>query len=151
MNKFMAEAIKEAEFGIKNNHGGPFGSVVVLNGQVIGKGHNQVLLNNDCTCHGEMQAIRDACKNISSYDLSGAELYTTAYPCPMCMGAILWSNVSKIYYGCTVEDTDKIGFRDDKFYDFLSSDDKEDTLSEVDRNECQSLFSEYESLNRVRY
>ena len=116
-SKFMKEAIKEAYDGINKKHGGPFGAVIVKNGKVIGKGHNRVLKDKDPTCHGEIIAIREACKNLNSFDLSGSVLYTTAEPCPMCKGAILWANISKVYYGCNIEDTDKIGFRDQKFYD----------------------------------
>ena len=85
---FMREAIKEAYDGIDHKHGGAFGCVIVKDGVIVGKGHNEVIKNNDCTCHGEMVAIRDACKNLDTFDLSGCELYTTAQPCPMCSGAI---------------------------------------------------------------
>ena len=140
---YMKEALKEAYEGIEAGHGGPFGSVIVRDGKIIGRGHNRVLLKHDPTCHGEMEAIRDACEKEGSHDLSGCELYTTAEPCPMCLGAILWANISKVYYGCNVNDTDSIGFRDDKFYNFFNG--KEDilTLEESDRAECQKLFEDY--------
>ena len=140
-SKFMKEAIKEAYEGIKQKHGGPFGSVVVKNGKIIGRGHNRVLKDKDPTCHGEIMAIRDACKNLNSFDLSDCVLYTTAEPCPMCKGAILWANISKVYYGCNIEDTDKIGFRDQKFYDNWENDEK--YLEEFDREECEKLFLDY--------
>ena len=114
-NRFMQLAIDEARQGIEHQHGGPFGSVVVKDGKVIGKGHNCVLKNNDPTCHGEVAAIRDACPYIGSFDLSGCEIYTTGEPCHMCLCACMWANISKIYCGCTIEDNGKIGFRDDKF------------------------------------
>ena len=101
-NQYMKEAIEEAYIGIRSKHGGPFGCVIVKDGKIIGRGHNRVLLNKDATCHGEIEAIRDASSNIGSHDLSGAELYTTAAPCPMCKGAILWANIDKVYYGCNV-------------------------------------------------
>lgn len=116
MNKFMQEAIEEARRGIRAGDGGPFGAVVVKEGKIIGKGHNQVIKNNDPTCHGEVMAIKDACKTLNNFDLSGCEIYTTGEPCPMCYGAILWSNIEKVYYGCNIVDTDIIGFRDDNFY-----------------------------------
>ncbi len=116
MNKFMEIAIEEARNGINEGHGGPFGCVIVKNGKIIGKGHNEVVKNTDPTCHGEIMAIRNACKNIGSFDLSGCELYTTAEPCPMCRGAILWANIRKVYFGCNISDTDAIGFRDKDFY-----------------------------------
>ena len=117
MNTYMEAAIKEAQLGIDHGHGGPFGAVIVKNNEIIGRGHNEVIKNNDPTCHGEIMAIRDACKNLKTYDLKGSVIYTTAFPCPMCLGAILWSNIDEIYYGCTIEDTENIGFRDSEFYE----------------------------------
>ena len=143
MNEFMKIAIEEAKLGIHAGHGGPFGCVIVKNGEVIGRGHNQVIKNNDPTCHGEMMAIHDACAKLNSFDLSGSELYTTGEPCPMCLGAILWANIDKIYYGCNVVDTDKIGFRDDIFYKRLSEEGKKELLHELDRDECLKLYDEY--------
>jgi guanine deaminase len=146
MDKFMDIAIKEAENGIRQGHGGPFGSVIVKNGQIIGKGHNEVVKNQDPTCHGEMMAIHDACKNIGSFDLSGCELYTTAEPCPMCLGAILWSNIKKVYFGCNIVDTENIGFRDKVFIDLNESGGKAKLLQELDRDACLKLFEEYQSI-----
>ena len=137
-NPYMLLAIEEARTGIHAGHGGPFGCVIVKDGAVIGKGHNEVLKRKDPTCHGEMMAIREACKALDTHDLSGCELYTTAAPCPMCFGAILWANIRKVYYGCSVSDTDKIGFRDKEFYDK-----KYDISEELDRAECLKLFEEY--------
>lgn len=144
MNKeMMLEAVKEAYVGIKNHHGGPFGCVIEKNGKIVGRGHNSVLKKNDPTCHGEMEAIRDACANLGTRDLTGCELYTTAEPCPMCLGGILWANIGKVYYGCDRKDTDGIGFRDDVFYDFM--DGKSDILSvlPMDKTECKQLFEDY--------
>lgn len=145
MNKFMSEALNEAYEGIKNHHGGPFGSVVVKDGEIIGRGHNCVLRDNDPTLHGEIQAIRDACKNTGTHDLSGCELYTTAQPCPMCLGAILWAGIDKVYYGCNIDDTEKIGFRDEVFYKMLDSGNSGEKLVCIDRNECLKLFDDYDS------
>jgi len=147
MNKFMAMALQEARFGIAHGHGGPFGAVIVKNGQVIGKGHNQVLKNEDPTCHGEIMAIHEACKNLGSFDLSGSVIYTTGEPCPMCLGAILWANIGMVYYGCSVLDTEKIGFRDEKFYETTAPGKKEGLLQELDRDECLKLYDEYLSIN----
>ncbi|MCX5774975.1 MAG: nucleoside deaminase [Firmicutes bacterium] len=146
MNKFMELAIQEAETGIRKGHGGPFGAVIVKDGVVIGKGHNQVVKNQDPTCHGEVMAIHDACKNISSFDLSGCELYTTAEPCPMCLGAILWSNIKKVYYGCNIIDTEGIGFRDNVFYQMNKTGEKDKLLKELDRDQCLKLFGEYKNI-----
>lgn len=145
----MREAINEAREGINKKHGGPFGSIIVKDGKIVGRGHNQVLQNNDPTCHGEMMAIRNACKNLSSYDLSGCTLYTTAAPCPMCQGAILWANIDEVFFGCTIEDTDRIGFRDEKFYDNWEN--FESKWKELGRNECQELFDEYNELEHTIY
>ena len=114
-NPYMTEAINEALDGIRNGHGGPFGCVIVKDGEIIGRGHNMVLNDKDSTAHGEITAIRDAEQALDSYDLSGCILYTTGEPCPMCLYAILWANVDAVYYGCTIEDNADIGFRDQDF------------------------------------
>lgn len=139
MNVFMEMAIQEAMDGISNRDGGPFGCVIVKNGVVVGKGHNEVLRRNDPTCHGEMMAIKDACNNLGTYDLSQCELYSTSQPCVMCMGAIMWSNISSVYYGCTVQDAENIGFRDKKFSEQLE--DFSGTI--IDRDDCLRLFNKY--------
>lgn len=147
MNRFMKLAVDEARKGINARHGGPFGCVIVRDGEVIGSGHNEVIKQNDPTCHGEMMAIRNACKKLGSHDLSGCELYTTAEPCPMCRGAIMWANISKVYYGCNVADTDGIGFRDKVFYES-----EEDFSEEIDRSECLKVFAEYQAIkDKVNY
>lgn len=142
MNDFMKLAVEEAEKGIASNEGGPFGCVIVKNGEVVGKGHNQVVKNNDPTCHGEMMAIRDACRKTGNFDLSGCELYTTGEPCPMCFGAILWANISKVFYGCNIKDTEKIGFRDRRFYED-SEKIKAKLFEENGREECLELYRKY--------
>ena len=119
-------------------------------GKVVGKGHNRVLLNNDATCHGEMEAIRDASRNLKTHDLSGASLYTTAAPCPMCKGAILWANIDKVYYGCSIEDTDSIGFRDEVFYNKWNES-GDNFGEELSRSECLKLFADYTSTDHNLY
>lgn len=141
----MNLAIKEARKGIRNGEGGPFGTVIVKDGKVVAKGHNQVIKNHDATCHGEMQAIRKASKKLNSFDLSGCTLYTTGEPCPMCLGAILWSNISKVYYGCNIVDTENIGFRDKKFYE-LDDEKKREFITELDRKACLKLYDEYKEI-----
>lgn len=145
MNDFMKLAVEEAEKGIASNEGGPFGCVIVKNGEVVGKGHNQVVKNNDSTCHGEMMAIRDACRKTGNFDLSGCELYTTGEPCPMCFGAILWANISKVFYGCNIKDTEKIGFRDRRFYED-SEKIKAELFEENGREECLELYRKYSQM-----
>lgn len=140
-NYFMQVAIEEAKKGISHHHGGPFGAVVVKDGEIVGKGHNEVVKNEDPTCHGEIMAIKDACKNLCSFDLSGCEIYTTGYPCPMCFGAIRWANIEKIYYGCTIADTEEIGFRDKEFYE--DEEGRKLHIAEIGREECLELYKAY--------
>ena len=149
MNEYMKIAKELSDDNLKTNVGGPFGACIVKDGKIIGKGSNHVLANNDPTAHAEIMAIRDACKNIKSYDLSGAELYTSCYPCPMCLSAIIWSNIKKVYYGNTKEDAEDIGFRDDDIYDFIRNI-KDDSgnrrvlkLECIDRDETIKTFKEY--------
>ena len=134
MNKYMMIAKDLASDNLITNAGGPFGACVVRNGEVIGKGANSVLKDNDPTAHAEVSAIRDACKNINSYDLSRCELYTSCYPCPMCLSAIIWSNIKVVYYGNTKEDAAKIGFRDDYIYEYIG-----DLSRNIDNNEVLEL------------
>ena len=149
MNEYMEEAIKLSEENLKTNAGGPFGACIVKEGVIIGKGSNNVLKNNDPTAHAEIMAIRDACSNINSYDLSGCELYTSCYPCPMCLSAIIWSNIKTVYYGNNKEDAANIGFRDDFIYDFINNlvDGNENSnilkLESMDRDETIKVFDEY--------
>ena len=145
MNKYMKSAIREAYRGIEKGEGGPFGAVIVKDGRIVAKGHNQVLKNCDATCHGEIMAIRRASKKLGTHNLSGCEIYTTAEPCPMCLGAIMWANIDKVYFGCNINDTDKIGFRDEKFYN-TDKDSLQSFLTEVDRAECLKLFSDYAAI-----
>ena len=151
MNKFMKMAIDEARKGIKEGHGGPFGAVVVKNGEVVAKGHNKVVLNNDPTCHGEIDAIRKACKKLGTFDLDGCEIYTTGYPCPMCFGAIMWSSIDRIYYGCDLKENEEIGFSD-KIFDKTTKKEKMQICERVDHKECRELFEEYLKIdNKTMY
>jgi tRNA(Arg) A34 adenosine deaminase TadA len=117
-NEFMKRAI---ELSIKSVGlgGGPFGSVIVKNDKVIAEGSNKVTLNNDPTAHGEIVAIRKACKNLNNFNLSGCELYSTCEPCPMCLSAIYWSHIEKVYYANTRDDAQKIDFDDSLIYSEL--------------------------------
>ena len=148
MNKYMKVAKELADENLKTNNGGPFGACIVKDGKIIGKGANQVLCSNDPTAHAEVVAIRDACKNINSYDLSGCEVYTSCYPCPMCLSAIIWSNIKVVYYGNTANDADKIGFRDENIYNYLkgNENDKDEVglkLTCLDREETIKTFNEF--------
>lgn len=146
--EFMKLALTEARTGITEGHGGPFGAVVVKDGTVVASGHNRVLKNNDSTCHGEIDTIRKAEQVLGSYDLSGCELYTTAEPCPMCLAAILWANIGKVYYGCTKHDCEEIGFRDAVFDKMLGgrANIEAGFLEERDRELCLRVFEEYKNI-----
>ena len=118
---FMKEAIKEAYFGMRHNHGGPFGAVVLRKGKIISRAHNEVLKTNDPTMHAEINAIKKASKKLKRFDLSDCEIYSSCQPCPMCLAAIEWAKIKKLYYGCTRFDADKIGFSDKIIYDELKN------------------------------
>ena len=119
--KFMLRAI---DLSIKslNNNGGPFGSVIVKNNKIISEGLNNVTSLNDPTAHGEIVAIRNACQYLKTFNLKGTDLYTSCEPCPMCLSAIYWSHIDKIYFGNTRSDAAKIGFDDDFIYKEFSKD-----------------------------
>jgi guanine deaminase len=116
----MALAHALAIKGIQNNEGGPFGCVIVKNGAIIGEGNNQVTNSNDPTAHAEIVAIRNACKNLASFQLEGCEIYTSCEPCPMCLGAIYWARPSAIFFGNTREDAANIGFDDQFIYNEIA-------------------------------
>ena len=146
MNEFMKAAKNLSNDNLITNVGGPFGACIVKDGQIIGKGSNHVLKNNDPTAHAEIEAIRDACKNINSYDLSDCELYTSCYPCPMCLSAIIWSNIKKVYYGNTKEDAENIGFRDNFIYEFIKSNNSDKSVLDLEsmgRDETIKVFEDY--------
>ncbi len=151
--EFMEMAIEEARAGIMAGDGGPFGAVIVKDGEVIAMGHNRVLSNNDSTCHGEIDAIRRAEQKLETYDLAGCEIYTTGEPCPMCLAAVMWANIEKVYYGCTLEDNAEIGFRDEKFDKLMGerANLPEGLLEEKDRELCLELFDEYKRMGETIY
>lgn len=149
MNEYMKIAKELSDDNLNTNAGGPFGACIVKNGEIIGRGSNHVLMHKDPTAHAEIMAIRDACNKIDSYDLSDCELYTTCYPCPMCLSAIIWANIKKVYYGNTKEDAASIGFRDDYIYSYIKelTDNKEDksilNLECMDRDETIKTFNKF--------
>ena len=149
---YMTEAISEALEGIRHEHGGPFGCVIVKDSEIIGRGHNMVLINKDSTAHGEIVAIRNAEQELDSYDLSGCILYTTGEPCPMCLYAILWANIDAVYYGCTIEDNADIGFRDEDFDQLAGGRELlSDFLICTDRDACLELFEIYKQMQHTIY
>ena len=148
MNEYMKVAKELAEENLTTNVGGPFGACVVKDGEIIGRGSNKVISENDPTAHAEINAIREACKNIGSYDLSGCELYTSCYPCPMCLSAIIWANIEKVYYGNTKEDAAEIGFRDEFIYEYIKNGNSNAdvlALESMDREETIKAFEEYKN------
>ena len=148
MNEYMKVAKELADSNLISNAGGPFGACVVKDGEIIGRGSNHVLANNDPTAHAEVMAIRDACASINSYDLSGCELYTSCYPCPMCLSAIIWANIKKVYYGNTKEDAAEIGFRDEFIYEYIKNGNSNAdvlALESMDREETIKAFEEYKN------
>ena len=114
---FMNEAVKAAIKGMDANEGGPFGCVIVKDGEIIGRGNNMVTSTNDPTAHAEVTAIRNACKKLNSFQLDGCIIYTSCEPCPMCLGAIYWARPSKVFYGSNKKDAANIGFDDQFIYD----------------------------------
>jgi tRNA(Arg) A34 adenosine deaminase TadA len=144
--KFMREAISLSQKGMRDNEGGPFGAIIVRNGEIVGRGNNKVTKNNDPTAHAEVNAIRDACENLGTFQLSDCELYTSCEPCPMCLGAIYWARLKKVYYACTREDAAKIGFDDDFIYQEIEKPlaERKIPMEQMDREEARKVFDEWE-------
>ncbi len=115
--EFMRRAIELAQKGIDSNDGGPFGAIVVKDGEIIGEGCNRVTSTNDPTAHAEIVAIREACKNLNSFQLGGCVIYTSCEPCPMCLGAIYWARPKRMYFACSREDAANVGFDDRLIYE----------------------------------
>lgn len=138
----MLEAIRLSKEGIERGTGGPFGAVVVKNGQVVGKGCNKVATTNDPTAHAEVVAIRDACQNLNTFQLNDCEIYCSCEPCPMCLSAIYWARIDKIYFANTKNDAANIGFDDAFIYEEIEKPfDKRSIPTEtMMRNEAQQVF-----------
>lgn len=153
MNKYMEFADELSKQNLLTNNGGPFGAVVVKNGVIVGTGNNHVLANNDPTAHAEVMAIRNACENLNTYDLTDCELYTSCFCCPMCLSAAIWANIRTIYFGNTQQDAADIGFRDDFIYKYIQSMNKEDVISNndvltlipMDRDETIKTFEAFKN------
>jgi len=114
--KFMHRAIALSIQGIEAGDGGPFGAVVIKDGIIVGEGWNRVIATNDPTAHGEIVAIRDACSRLNTFELADCDIYTTGEPCPMCLTAIYWARMRRIFFGFTIEDAEQTGFDDNCFY-----------------------------------
>ena len=154
MSEFMKMAIEEAFEGIKNNDGGPFGAVIVKDGVIVCRGHNQVVKTNDPTAHAEMVAIRKASKIFGRFDLSDCEIYSSCEPCPMCFAAIHWAKIKTLYYCATREDAANAGFDDGYIYDVINGTAKELHVEKIQINGEESLkpFTEWKlKEDRVQY
>lgn len=142
---FMSVAIKEAFSGMRKGEGGPFGAVIVKNGKIISRAHNMVLKTNDPTMHAEIGAIRKATKKLKRFDLSDCVLFTTCEPCPMCFSAIQWAKIKTLYYGCTREEADKIGFSDKEIYEDIKRAPNSKNLTQIPlcSEEIKAPFKEW--------
>lgn len=145
MNKFMKFAVEEAFNGMNNNEGGPFGAVIVCEGKVIARAHNEVLKTNDPTAHAEIMAIRKASNSLGRFDLSDCEIYSSCEPCPMCFAAIHWAKIKKLYYGSTRYDAANINFDDQYIYDVINGTAKELQVKteQINREECLEPFKKW--------
>lgn len=150
MSKPMELSIKQARMTMRKGIGGPFGAAIVNSetGEILCVDSNHVLANNDPTAHAEICAIRTACKILGTFDLSGYTIYATGYPCPMCMGAIIWANLDKVIYAGEAGDADDIGFRDDWIYQFIEEGCENDLVVPIEadkkgREEVLELYKEY--------
>lgn len=143
--KFMRLAIKKSLESVDNG-GGPFGAVVVKDGEVVAVASNSVTLDNDPTAHAEVNAIRMACKKLGTFDLSGCEIYASCEPCPMCLASIYWARIGKLYYANTKVDADKIGFSDSFIYEEFAKPESERSIKVVKmlRNEAIKAFENWE-------
>jgi tRNA(Arg) A34 adenosine deaminase TadA len=146
-NEFMLRAIELSKIGMQGGKGGPFGCVIVKDGKIVGEGYNQVTSTNDPTAHAEVVAIRNACKNLNTFQLDACEIYTSCEPCPMCLGAIYWARPTKIYYANTREDAKNIGFDDSFIYDEISAEIKNRKIPMIPygRKEAIVAFEEWQN------
>ena len=144
--KFMQEAINLSRQGLKNNEGGPFGCVIVKNDKIIGRGNNRVTSTNDPTAHAEIVAIRDACRNLQTFQLEGCEIFTSCEPCPMCLGAIYWARPSIVYFANNRTDAAEIGFDDSMIYDEMITelDKRKIPIISLGRDQALKIFKEWE-------
>ena len=152
-NKFMIKAI---ELSIKSAEtiGGPFGCVIVKDNKIISEGSNKVTLTNDPTAHGEIVAIREACLKLNTFNLSGCELYSSCEPCPMCLSAIYWSHIDKIFYANTRNDAKNIDFDDSFIYSEINKkiEDRKIEMTQVHRDEALKAFKIWDNkVDKIKY
>ena len=151
---FLREAIRLSIEKMEANEGGPFGAVIVRDQQIIGRGWNRVTSTNDPTAHAEVVAIRDACSQLKTFSLAGCEIYSSCEPCPLCLAAIYWSRLDRIYYAATCDDAAAAGFDDRNFYRELAkpAGDRSIPMEQALRNEaCVALQAWAKKEDRIRY
>lgn len=151
---FMKEAIALANKCFETGQGGPFGAVVVKDGVIVGRGHNMVTAHNDPTAHAEVMAIRDACQNLNTFQLTGCELYASSQPCPMCLGAIYWARPDRIYFGASCADAADAGFDDSFIYEELAKPVEQYTIptEQHDRDIAKVTFDRWKNFEgKVEY
>ncbi len=146
---YMDLAVREAASGMNKREGGPFGAVVVLDGKIVGRGHNTVLLNNDPTAHAEVNAIRDACAKLSTHRLKEAEIYSNFEPCPMCLSAIYWAGIKKLWYAAGREEAEKAGFMDRELYEQVCLPETKRTLptGRISSSSMKKLMKDWQSMD----
>ena len=152
-SKFILRAIELSIKSIKNQ-GGPFGSVVVKEGKIIAEGINKVTSNNDTTAHGEIVAIREACKKLNTFNLKGCDLYSSCEPCPMCLSAIYWSHIDRIFYANTREDSTDVDFDDSLLYTEISKDknNRQFKMIQMHREEALEAFKIWKNKDdKIKY
>jgi len=148
LNKFMKSAFDAAMSGMTSGRGGPFGAAVVRGGEIVSCTHNRVLETNDPTMHAEIAAIRDACEKLGRFSLHDCEIYSTCMPCPMCLSAIMWAKIPKLYYGATAVDAKDAGFDDDYMYEFIKNNlvDQSKLVIQVSEPEaCREPFAKWKN------
>ncbi len=146
----MDKAIEEARYNFSNkyNNGGPFGAAIVKDGEIIATAHNTVIESKDCTAHAEVNAIRKASQKLNTHNLEGCTIYTSAEPCPMCLSAIIWSNIKDIYYANTKEETNDIGFRDDIIYKYLKGENNDIlNMHHIEDTDAIKVFEKYKNID----
>lgn len=151
---FMRRAIELSEIAMESNSGGPFGAIIVKNGSIVGEGFNKVIASNDPTAHAEIVAIREACINLSTFDLTDAVIFTSCEPCPMCLAAIYWANIDEVYYANTKKDASNIGFRDYFIYSEFNKplDKRAKTFNRIFIKEAKRVFEDWASKkDKVEY
>jgi guanine deaminase len=153
-HKFLHEAIRLSLEKSRAGEGGPFGAVIVRNDEIIGQGWNRVTSTNDPTAHAEMMAIRDACRRLQTFSLAGCDIYTSCEPCPMCLAAIYWARLDRVYYAATRQDAAAVGFDDSRIYDELAMDIGNRSIpmmQDLHDEACEVFLAWLQQTNRILY